>query len=295
MKNILAFSVRNTKLFFRDKAVFFFSLLSSLILILLYFLFIANIYVDMIKENIPFISESGASFVVYLQMMASVLVLNSISLSLGMFTGMAKDFESQRLNSFLTTPVKKRELLISYFLSGIVVSFILNFFTWIITILLIGALTGFWITISTFLLAMVVLIVSSLISSSITILLTVTAKSSTALGVINGVAGTFLGFLCGIYMPYSQLGKGVEAVGSFFPFTHLSIWFKNIVLTDAFSQINITGSAKDILMNDLFAANGVGFCGLDAPQWLMLLLSGVIAAVCLCISGLLLKKRIKSK
>lgn len=295
MKNILAFTARNTKLFLRDKATFFFSIMSSLIMIVLYFLFIAKIYIDGINQNVAAISESGAGFVVYLQMMAGVLVLNSMSLSLGMFTGMAKDFESQKLNSFLTTPVKKHELIISYFLGGVIVSFVLNLLTWLITVLLIGLITGYWVLAATFFLAVVVLIISSLISSSIMLLLTVIAKSSTALGVINGVAGTFLGFVCGIYMPYSNLGKGIEAVGSFLPFTHLTIWFKNIVLNDAFSQIGISGEVKDILMNDWFTANGVGFCGLDAPLWLMLLFSGIIAVACLCGSGLLIKKRIKNK
>lgn len=295
MKNILAFTNRNAKLFLRDKATFFFSIMSSLIMILLYFLFIAKIYIDGINQNVTIITEKSAGFIVYLQMMAGVLVLNSMSLSLGMFTGMAKDFESQKLNSFLTTPVKKRELLISYFLGGVIVSFVLNLFTWIITVFLIGFITGYWIFLSTFFLALFVLIVSSLISSSIMMLLTAIAKSSTALGVINGVSGTFLGFVCGIYMPYTNLGNGVEAAGSFFPFTHLTIWFKNIVLNDAFSQIGITGEAKDVLMSEWFTAFGVGFCGLDAPLWLMLLFSGVIAVFCLFLSSLLFKKRIKSK
>lgn len=295
MKNVFAFTVRNTKLFLRDKSTFFFSIMSTLIMILLYFLFIAKIYIDGINQNVTFISEQAAGFIVYLQMMAGVLVLNSMSLSLGMFTGMAKDFESQKLDSFLTTPVKKWELLISYLLGGIIVSFILNLFTWIITVLLIGLITGYWIFISTFLTAIIVLIVASMISSSVMILLTVIAKSSTALGVINGVAGTFLGFICGIYMPYTNLGKGVEAVGSFFPFTHLTIWFKNIVLNDAFSQIGISGEAKNILMNNWFTANGIGFCGIDIPLYIMLLFSGMVAIICLGASGLLLKKRIKSK
>lgn len=295
MKNIFAFTIRNTKLFLRDKATFFFSIMSTLIMILLYFLFIARIYINGINENVTFISENGASFIVYLQMMAGVLVLNSMSLSLGMFMGMAKDFETQKLNSFFTTPAKKRELIISYFLGGMIISFALNLFTWIITVLLIGILTGYWVTISTFLLGMVVLIVSTFISSSIMMLLTIIAKSSTALGVINGVAGTFLGFICGIYMPYSNLGKGVESIGSFFPFTHLTIWFKNIVLNDAFSQIGITGEAKDTLMNDWFTANGVGFCGLNVSLWIMLVLSTISAVLCIFLSGMFLKKRIKRK
>lgn len=293
MKNIIAFTVRNTKLFLRDKAAVFFSFLSTLILVMLYFLFIARIYIDGINENVAFINEKSAGFVVYLQMMAGVLILNSMSLALGMFTGVAKDLESGKLDSFLTSPAKSHELLISYYIGGIFVSFLLNFFTWSVSISLIGIITGFWVTAATFFMGAVILTAAAFISSSFMMLLTVLAKSSTALGVINGVAGTFLGFICGIYMPYSNLGKGTEAVGSLFPFTHLTIWFKNVVLNDAFTQIGVVGEVKDVLMNQWFTANSIGFCGIDAPLWLMVLSGGVFAVVCLTISGLLLKKRVR--
>ncbi|MDR3185504.1 MAG: ABC transporter permease [Christensenellaceae bacterium] len=293
MKNIFAFTIRNIKLFLRDRMTVFFSIMSSLILILLYFLFIAKLYITGINATTVVISENAAGFLVYLQMMTGVLVLNSISLSLGMFSGMAKDFESRRICSFLLTPIKKREIILSYFSGGIIVSLILNICTWIVTVLLIGIITNYFVAASAFFLGIVVLIVSSLISSSIMMLLTVLVKSSTGLAIFNGVSGTFLGFICGIYMPYISLGKAVEGIGSFFPFTHLTAWFKNIVITDALSQIGVPSESKDILMNDWFSANGVGFCGTDAPLWLMLLLSGIIGLACLYISGLLLKKRIK--
>ncbi len=107
MKNIVAFTVRNTKLFLRDKATVFFSILSPLIIILLYFLFIGKIYINSIAEKTELITAKGAGFIVYLQMMAGVLILNSMSLALGMFTGAAKDFESQKINSFFNGPDQK--------------------------------------------------------------------------------------------------------------------------------------------------------------------------------------------
>ncbi|NLZ25704.1 MAG: ABC transporter permease, partial [Clostridiales bacterium] len=277
---------RNAKLFLRDKATFFFSLLSSLILILLYFLFIANIYIDGITANTPF-DEKAAGFMVYLQMMIGVLILNSMSLSLGMFSSAANDYVSKKLHSFMTTPIKKTELLISYYIGGLIVSFLINLFTWVITVVIIGAATTYWIKAATFFSVVGVLAVASLISSSIMMLLTAIVKSPTALGVINGVAGTFLGFLCGIYMPYNTLGDGVKAVGSLIPFTHLTVWGKKIVLEDAFNQIGISGPIKEALMNDQFTASGVGFLTLDAPLWVMLLVSGIVGLICLTVAGFL--------
>ena len=221
-------------------------------------------------------------------MMAGVLVINSMSLALGMFSGMAIDFETKRVDSFMIMPVKKTELLLSYLIGGIGVSFALNCITWVVSYTLIGVATGWWLTAGTFFATLGVLLICSLISSSIMLLITALVKSPTALGVINGIAGTFIGFVCGIYMPYSQLGKGTEAVGSVLPFTHLTAWLKNIVLTDAFTQLDITGQGRDICMSEM-AGDGIGFLGMEAPLWATVLYSALFGVACLVVAGFILR------
>lgn len=298
MKNILTLTKRNVKLFIRDKATVFFSFLSTLIVVALYFLFIAKIYTagmdDTQAGGIPMSLDGNAkNFIVYLQMMAGVLVLNSMSLATGVFSTIAKDFEDKRTDSFLLTPAKTHELLLSYFSTGFLVSFGINLFTWILSFSIIGLATGFWVAFGTFFMVILVLLIASLISCSIMLLVTTLAKSSTAIGVISGIAGTFCGFLCGIYMPYGNLGEGVKAVGSLLPFSHLTVWLKQVVLDDAFLQVGITGPFKEILYRDYFSATSIGFCNLSAPLWLMVLLSGIIGILCLTVSFVLLSKRIK--
>lgn len=293
MRNVIALTKRNAYLFLRDKSTVFFSFLSSLILIALYFLFIAKAFSSaMMEYPESTFSESACSFLIYLQMMAGVLILNSMSLSTGVFSIIARDFENRRVDSFLLTPVHVREMLVSYYAGGFLVSFILNLFTWIASIALIGALTGYWIAAGTFMITLGILTAASLISSSLMLLITSAVKSSAAIGVISGVSGTFLGFLCGIYMPYSNLGEETEKIGSLLPFTHLTIWMKQTVLSDACSQLDITGELKSILMKEWFSAENIGFFGMNAPLWLMLIVCGIFALVCLLIAGRLLKKRI---
>jgi multidrug/hemolysin transport system permease protein len=293
MRSSIALTSRNIKLFWRDRTTVFFSFLSTLILVALYFLFIAKMYKDgMTVSNGFSFDESAKDFIVYLQMMAGVLVLNSMSLSMGAFSIIAKDFETRKLDGFLLTPIKIPYLMISYYISSFIVSFTLNLFTWILSAVLIGALTGYWVAAATFFAGVAVLAVASLISSSMMLLLTVIVKSSSAIGVISGIAGTFLGFLCGIYMPYSFLGNGAKTVGSFIPYTHLTIWLKQFVLTDAFNQLNIAKQMQTVLMDEYFSGGSIGFCGIDAPLWVMLIFCAVFALACLLIARQILKKRI---
>ncbi|NMA06608.1 MAG: ATP-binding cassette domain-containing protein [Ruminococcaceae bacterium] len=218
MSAINALYKRNSRLFLRDRMTLFFSFLSALILVALYFLFIAKLYTESMSSlssgSSGFsLDANSKNFIVYLQMMAGVLVLNSISLAMGVFSIIAKDFENRKVDSFLLTPVKPYKLVLAYFFTGLIVSFFINAVTWIITVFIIGFATGFWILIPTFLSCMLVLFISSIISCSMMLLVVTLTKSSTAIGVINGVLGSFMGFLCGIYIPYYNLGEKTVMIG----------------------------------------------------------------------------------
>ena len=300
MNAIVTLTKRNMKLFLRDRMAVFFSFMSSIILVLLYFLFIARIYTSEMD-----VSASGGialpigmdmkNFIVYLQMIAGVLVLNSMSLSTGAFSTIARDFEQGRVDSLLLTPVKTHGMITSYFATGFISSFALNALTWLASYAIIGVVTGYWLAAGAFLSVTAILFAASLISCSIMLLITTLVKSSTAIGVLSGISGTFVGFLSGIYMPYDQLGETTKAVGSFLPFTHINIWLKQVVLGDAFSQAGIEGEFKAVLLANHFSADGVGFCGLDVPLWTTLVFSGVLGLICLVASYVLLRRRIKGK
>ena len=59
------------------------------------------------------------------------------------------------------------------------------------------------------------------------------------------------------------------------------------------AQLNIVGELKETIVGDYFTAKNIGFCGMDAPLWLMLLLSAVFALACLAAASFLLRRRIR--
>lgn len=298
MNRAIQLTKRNLRLFLRDRATVFFSFLSTLILVALYFLFIAKTYTDAMDtlpgELLGASLDAGAkNFLVYLQMMAGVLVLNSMSLATGAFSTVAKDFESGRIDSLLLSPVSVFDLIFSYFAAGLCASFGINSFTWAVSYAIIGIATGYWLAAGAFLTVLAVLLVASLVSCSLMILVTALVKSSTAIGVVNGVSGTFFGFLCGIYMPYSNLGEGTKTIGSFLPFSHLTIWLKQVVLDSAFGQIGLADAAREILSRGFFSAESIGLGALDAPLGLMVALSAAAGLACLIAACAVLRRRIR--
>lgn len=292
MKNILALTKRNCLLFLRSKTTFFFSIFSSLILIALYFLFIAKLYSQGFNETSGLaLSSKQINALIYTQMIMGVLVINAVSLSTGMFSIMAIDIEKAKIEAFLITKLKRYQLMLSYLISAIIVSFLINFLMFVISTILIGIITGFWLSAGAFFSVFGVLIITTLVSCAVMLFITTIARSSSAIGVINGILGTILGFLCGIYMPYTNLGTSARYVGSFLPFTHLTIWLKQIVLGDCFNQFGVQSEIAQMMQNLWFSAENVGLCGLKVPLWGMILFSCLFAALCFAIAMILLRKR----
>lgn len=293
MKNVFALTKRNCLLFVRNKSTFFFSLFSSLILIVLYFLFIAKLYSQGFNETAGLqLSSNQISALIYSQMIVGVLVINSASLSTGMFSIMASDIEKGKTEAFLITNLKKWELVLSYLFSAIIISYLINLLMFVISTIIIGIATGFWLGAGAFFSIFGALLIVTLISCAIMLLITVIARSSSAIGVINGILGTVIGFLCGIYMPFTNLGNGAKYVGSLLPFTHLTIWLKQIVLSNAFGQFGVPTEIANQMSDLWFSAGNIGLCGLNVPLWAMIIISSLFAVLCFVIALILIKKRI---
>lgn len=125
--------------------------------------------------------------------------------------------------------------------------------------------------------------------------ITTVVKSTNAIGIINGVLGTFLGFLCGIYMPYSNLGESATYIGSVLPFSHLTVLLKKIVLSNIFSGFGMSKDISSIMQKEWFSAYNIGFVGIDIPLWATIIYSAVIGIICLAVSLVMINKRLNQK
>ncbi|MDR1638357.1 MAG: ABC transporter permease [Clostridiales bacterium] len=288
MTRAIALAKRNSFVFLRSGPTLFFSFLSSIIIVGLYILFIANTYTAELSSFLP---ASEASFLVYVQMLAGIIIINSLSLAVGSYSVIASDFENRKVDSFLLAQAKAPELIASYFIQAFMVSFLMNLLLWLASLALIGGMTGFMVSFLAILQSVPILAFASFVSCSILLLFTALVKSSSAISVMNGVSGTIFGFLCGIYMPFSLLGKGVEKIGSALPFTHMAVWLKSVALEDAIRIVGIPAESGAKVLES-FSAQNVGFIGINVPMWGMLIYTAAIGLACLAIASVVLKRRI---
>jgi multidrug/hemolysin transport system permease protein len=239
--------------FLRDKAAVFTSLLSVIILLALYFLFIGRQY----TEGIENLSEPLKTQMVIGVMMGGILVINTISLSLGVMGNLVVDIDQKKLVGFLVAPIPRYKIILSYYISAIIVTSVLTLLMWALTIMYAGIFVGYWYPFSVIFKVSLLVILYTFVSTAMMVFLTTLIKSVNAFGTLSGVLGTLIGFLSGIYMPLIVLGQAMIHVASLNPFTHMSILLKQVLLEKPFAELVVLLSSNPNVENPTATLNSI--------------------------------------
>lgn len=277
--------------FLRDKSAVFFSFLSVIILVALYFLFIGRQYTG--GDDLAFLDEKMKTFLTAGIMMGGILIINTASLSLGMMGNLINDLSQRKLDGFLVTPVKRYKVILSYYISSILVAAVLSLFMWLLTYLYVGLFSGYWYSAKTVINASILIIFYTFISSTLMIYLTTLIRSVNAFGGLSGTLGTFIGFTSGIYIPLYVLGGVMTKVASVIPFTHMAIVLKGVLLKEPYAILSESIPPQG--MNEIEIAYGtreIGVLGQSVPMWIIMLFTVGLAFLLLYLSYRSMNKKI---
>lgn len=241
---------RNIKLFFKDKATFFTSLITPVILLVLYATFLGDVYRDTFLASFqPYgivVPEAILEGFVAGQLLSSLLAVSCVTVSFCSNMLMVQDKVNQVRRDLTITPVKRSTLALSYYLSTSATSLIIFFLTaaaGFLYIALVGwylsAADVFFILLDVFLLVMF----GTALSSAINFFLSTQGQIS-AMGTI---ISSGYGFLCGAYMPISQFGEGLQTVLSFLPGTYGTALLRNHCLNGVFRDMQDIGYPPEVI------------------------------------------------
>ena len=129
MRTMTALISRNRKLFFRDRGMFLSSLITPVILIVLYATFLANVYKDSFLSALPDtvqISDKLINGTVAAQLAAALLSVSCITVTFCVNLTMVQDLANGARKDFNVSPVKKSVIFLGYFLSTLLNSLMVN-------------------------------------------------------------------------------------------------------------------------------------------------------------------------
>ena len=226
MTGLGALIKRNTKLFFKDKGMFFTSLVTPMILLILYATFLAEVYRDSFTMNMSVglsISDRLIDGTVGAQLMSSLLAVCCVTVSFCSNMLMVQDKANGTLCDLSVSPVKSSTLALGYYISTVFSSLIICYFALAASMLYLS-FVGFFLSVADFF---------ALCLDVFLLVLFGTALSSA----IN----------CGAYMPISQCGEGVQKVVSFFPGTYGTSLLRNHAMKGVFAQMENEGIPAEVV------------------------------------------------
>ena len=247
MKMLWLQSLRNLKIFVKDKANIFFALLAPLIVLGLYILFLGKTQTDALLEALKGMGVTGADGDIRsfadCWMLSGVMASAGVTVPLCACGVMVQDQTRGIRNDLLSSPVPRWMPPAAYFLSVVLVGFLIGL---AVLALCLGwlALSGSWFLTALEVLGLVGLLFLSVLSSS-TLLVFVVGflRTEGAFTGLNVILGTVIGFLIGAYMPLSMFPKGVQYVTLFVPGSYSAALFRNLFLNGALENISQNVSA----------------------------------------------------
>lgn len=221
--NALTITRRNLRLFFRDRAAVFFSLLSALILIGLYALFLGNQQVDALQQQLPHASAGDVRAFVVSWVFAGVAMIASLTTGLSSLSLLVEDSASGRFRDFLVSPVRRVELILGYLLSSFVIAVLITSITVIAGQIYLGVTGGAVMTVAQDATCFGYICLSAAAFTSLSAFAVSFVPSPSAFTALATIVGTLLGFLAGAYIPPGVLPSGVANVVQALPFAQSAL------------------------------------------------------------------------
>ena len=239
MKIVLALMNRNRKLFFKDKGMLFTSMITPVILIVLYATFLANVFRDSFTSAIPdmiTISDKLINGTVAAQLTASLLAVSCITVTFCVNLTMVQDKANGTRKDFDVSPVSKRKIYLGYFLSTVANSLMVNGFAFILCL---GYLfkMGWYMNIADVIWVLFDMILLVLFGSTISSIISFLLTTQGQLSAVGTIVSAGYGFICGAYMPISNFGLGLQKVLSYLPSTYATSLIKNHMLHGVFREM----------------------------------------------------------
>lgn len=240
---------RNLKLYFKDKGLFLSSLISPLILLVLYATFLAKVYKDSFVTNIPedfHIDEGIINSVVAGQLISSLLAVSCVTIAFCSNIIMITDKANERIYDLTVTPIKKSTLSLAYFLSSAISTLIITISALALCLIYL-ATQGFYMSFLDVLLTIFDVILLTLFGTSLSSLIGYFCKSNGAASAVGTIVSSIYGFICGAYMPLSQFGKGLQNLLSFLPGTYGTSLIKSHMLQGSMRELDKIGTPTEVI------------------------------------------------
>lgn len=252
MKTVYFLTRRNCRLFFKDKGMFFSSLITPIILLVLYATFLAKIYRDSFVSAVPpgLVSDSLIDATVAAQLISSLLAVICVTVAFCANLISINDKASGAIRDLTVTPVRRSALAVGYFAAAAIVTLIVTLTTFAVCLIYLAFIGWYMSVADVFLLLLDVLLLTlfgTALSSCVNFGLSTNGQASA----VGTIVSAGYGFICGAYMPMSGFGTGLQRVLSFLPGTYGTCLIRNHAMAGVLREMRDTAEFPDEVLEGI--------------------------------------------
>jgi len=240
---------RNSKLFFKDKGMFFCSLITPLILLFLYITFLGDSFRESYKMVVPQGIDVSDKIIYGLaggQLLSSLLSVSGVTVAFCANLLMVQDKISGARKDLLMTCLKRSTLSISYYLATLFVTIIISLVATIIAWIYLASV-GWFLSFCDCLLILLDILLVSMFGTALSSLVNYFLTTQGQVSAVGMIISSMYGFVCGAYMPISSFSSGLQKILLFLPSTYISSLLRNHCMRGAFEALEDSGVPSQIV------------------------------------------------
>lgn len=240
---------RNIKLFFKDKGMFFTSLITPAILLVLYSTFLKNVYNDSFVSALPegfTIPDKLINGCVGSQIISSILAVSCVTVAFCSNMLMVQDKVNGSIKDFTIAPLKRSTLAISYYFATLASTLVVCFTAAVICLVYI-ACVGWYMSVLDVIYLLIDVFLLVMFGTALSSIINFFLNTQGQMSAVGTIISSGYGFICGAYMPISQFSDGLQKVISFLPGTYATSLIRNHAMHGVYEEMSKQGFPSEII------------------------------------------------
>ena len=250
MRELCALVKRDTKLFFKDKGMFFTSLITPMILLVLYASFLSSVYEDTFRSSLlaagASVSDKLIGGCVGGELASSLLAVCCVTVAFCSNMLMVQDKVSGARRDLTISPVKSSTLALGYYISTLISTLLVCYAATAVCLLYVSKV-GWYLTMKDVMLLLLDVFLLVMFGTAISSIINHFLSSQGQISAVGTIVSAGYGFLCGAYMPISQFSDGLQKVISFLPGTYGTSLLRNHALRGVFEEMSNQNFPSEVI------------------------------------------------
>ena len=260
--------------------MFFTSLITPAILLVLYVTFLGNVYRDSFLSAFPAgleISEELIDSLVGSQLISSILAVSCVTVAFCSNLLMVQDRANGTVKDLTIAPVKSSALSMSYYFSTLFSTLVICIIAAVVCFVYI-AFVGWYMSGLDVLYLLLDVILLVMFGTALSSIVNFFLNSQGQMSAVGTIVSAGYGFICGAYMPISQFSQGLRNVILFLPGTYGTSLIRNHSMRGVFDEMTRQGLPSEVteIFRDLVDCNLYFFDNIVGVGTMYLILGGSV-------------------